>query len=296
MFDLSVPIDKDRLARALERRLRYVHRMLSTGRYTGGEVFDLPEALGRSAALAQSVDIKPALRTPTSAIDLRCTPQPGPLIKPGDPLRLDRNQCSRIRPGEPMQRLAPWDNGMELVRTYYGLGWIADGSKHSRWKGSAHNLWPSPTELTRAAVYERAFSLLGRPYGWGGTDGGLDCSLFIMEVFRELGILLPRHSSLQAQAPPLIFDVPAETPPSARLSLIEAAHRRGVTLLHLPGHIMLYLGTDAQGEAMAIHAFAEYKKPCPRAAHHTHTRVQVQRVEVSTLHLGERTTDGSLLS
>ena len=48
-----------------------------------------------------------------------------------------------------------------------------------------------------ASLLERAMSLLGTPYRWGGTspDGGFDCSGLVNYVFRTaLGIELPRVS------------------------------------------------------------------------------------------------------
>ncbi|NHN33179.1 C40 family peptidase [Paenibacillus agricola] len=43
-------------------------------------------------------------------------------------------------------------------------------------------------------------NLLGTPYQWGGTskDTGFDCSGFILNVFNQFGIELPRTSKYQA--------------------------------------------------------------------------------------------------
>lgn len=49
-------------------------------------------------------------------------------------------------------------------------------------------------------VLQRAFSLLGTPYRWGGTspDKGFDCSGLVGYVFRTIGIDLPRVSRAMA--------------------------------------------------------------------------------------------------
>ncbi len=149
---------------------------------------------------------------------------------------------------------------------------------------------PTTRPLTRRAVLERAFAFLGTPYGWGGRDGGRDCSAFLLEVFDAFGIELPRHSARQAVAGSYTIEVPEQVGERDRLQLIEAAARRGVVLLHFPGHIMMYLGKSREGTPMAIHSFAEYVEPCPGETRPDGTPAEtlrtVNRVTVSDLTLG----------
>ncbi|MDC0717394.1 NlpC/P60 family protein [Nannocystis bainbridge] len=153
--------------------------------------------------------------------------------------------------------------------------------------------------LTRRAVLTEAFSFLHRPYGWGDYAGGRDCSRFLMDMFGGLGLVLPRHTSDQALAG-VAEDLAPDLPEPERLRRIDAAHRRGVVLLHFPGHIMLYLGRDDAGVPMAIHSFAEYLVPCPgrpdgAPAGERETLLKVDGVHVSDLELGRGTSRGAFV-
>ncbi|MCB9549625.1 MAG: C40 family peptidase [Myxococcales bacterium] len=147
--------------------------------------------------------------------------------------------------------------------------------------------------LTRRALLEEAFSRLDQPYGWGGVGGGRDCSDYLMDVFGSFGVELPRHSASQAAAGSFSLDLTTIKDEGERLRLIESAAQRGVVLLHFPGHIMLYLGKNADGRPMAIHAFAEYLEPCdrpdPARPETPETLLTVDRIQVSDLELGRGT-------
>lgn len=61
----------------------------------------------------------------------------------------------------------------------------------------------SPSTSARVkTVLQRAFSLLGTPYQWGGTtpEAGFDCSGLVGYVFRTIGIDLPRVSRAMANS------------------------------------------------------------------------------------------------
>lgn len=144
--------------------------------------------------------------------------------------------------------------------------------------------------LTRRAVLEEAFAMLDAPYGWGDQAGGRDCSRYLLDVFGTFGLTMPRHSARQALAGTFSIDVRGVTSERERLLLVDAAAKKGIVLLHFPGHIMLYLGRTERGVPMVIHSFAEYVTPCagengpdgkPLETLHT-----VGRVTVSNLELG----------
>ena len=66
---------------------------------------------------------------------------------------------------------------------------------------------PTSPSLVKT-VLQRAFSLLGTPYRWGGSspESGFDCSGLVGYVFRTIGIDLPRVSRAMAQEGTAITD------------------------------------------------------------------------------------------
>lgn len=102
--------------------------------------------------------------------------------------------------------------------------------------------------LTRHSVVKSALTLLGDRYGWGSSMGRRDCSSYIMDVYRTLGIQLPRNSRAQKESLPL--RIAGHPDPTHR------AYAGDV--LYLPGHVMLYLGTYQETE-YAVHAFVGYR-------------------------------------
>lgn len=200
----------------------------------------------------------------------------------------------RVRPIVPTevagQTLTP-DTPVPLAEP--GVGLVATSTSFERWALAGAATEPVAGPLTRRAVLAEAFRHLDEPYGWGGQEAGRDCSRFVMDIFARFGIELPRFSGHQALAGSYGIDVAEVDSEQEKLLLIDAAARRGVVLLHFPGHIMLYLGRDHEGRPMAIHSFAEYLEPCaepPRdPSRAPETLREVDRVTVSDLELGRGT-------
>jgi cell wall-associated NlpC family hydrolase len=108
-----------------------------------------------------------------------------------------------------------------------------------------------PLPATRAAVLRQAFAFLGERYGWGHDFFARDCSGFVGDVYRSLGLLLPRNTRDQAVSPAL-----ATTPIPAGMPL---ADREAAVRTLLPGdlvftgrHVMMVVGHDGLG-AWVIH-------------------------------------------
>ncbi len=145
--------------------------------------------------------------------------------------------------------------------------------------------------LTRRAIITEALSFLGTPYGFGGLDGGIDCSRLLLDLFASFGLDFPRFSGWQAKAGSFSYDV-SDVDEKAKQEIIDQADKTGVVILQLPGHIMLYLGRDAEGKAMAVHALSYYLNPCEGGLDST---MVVGKVQLGGLDLGRGTRKTALI-
>ena len=95
--------------------------------------------------------------------------------------------------------------------------------------------------LTRANLIRQAFKFLGERYGWGHLYNGRDCSGFVSDVYRSMGVQLPRNTGDQAKSPALkhrLFD--ANDSHEARMRAL--AEAKTGDLIYIPGHVMMFLG------------------------------------------------------
>ncbi|MDY0269764.1 SH3 domain-containing protein [Trichloromonas sp.] len=107
-----------------------------------------------------------------------------------------------------------------------------------------------PLTFTFGQVADLAGRMMGQPYGWGDGYAGRDCSGTLRDLFTPFGLWLPRNSFRQAvvgRVVPL-----ADLPPREREARLLAEGVPFATLVHLPGHILLYLG-ETQGRAALLH-------------------------------------------
>lgn len=294
--ELSVDPSVEDVLRELGERLDWLRAKVDAGDYVDADGAPIAAELRAALAPRATIALAPRRHRLPGDVQVRCAPFAEPLYTPTLDLRFDRNNCSMLRAGEPVLVVAA-DAGMLFVRGTYTAGWIPADTELGP-QVPAEQLARRAAErpaLTRRAVLTRAFELLGTPYGWGGEGGGRDCSRFLMDVFEPFGVELPRFSASQSLAGSFAIDVSQLGSESERLLMMDAAARRGLVLLHFPNHIMLYLGRDAQGRAMAIHSFAEYLAPCQTpdpgepGEGTTETLFEVDRVTVSDLELGRGT-------
>ena len=100
-------------------------------------------------------------------------------------------------------------------------------------------------------IITQAFKFLGERYGWGHRFNGRDCSGFVSEVYRSMGILLPRNSITQNSSTfgqNIRFS--EETSMEERLEAV--ANLDVGDLIYIPGHVMMYIGS-AGGKPYIIH-------------------------------------------
>lgn len=150
----------------------------------------------------------------------------------------------------------------------------------------AHGISDGFLPYTRRNVLVQAFKLLDAPYSWGGSNSGFDCSTFVYDAFAVFGIRLPRNSTWQSEVGRRLAHFEDRDGAAERLDTV---HRwqPGVTLLRLPGHIMLYLGEES-GKPYAIHAVWGVKDRDGNI-------MNIDKVAVTDLDLGRGAKGGSLL-
>ena len=105
--------------------------------------------------------------------------------------------------------------------------------------------------LTKHNIIRQAFKFLGERYGWGHTYEGRDCSGFVAEVYRSMGVQMPRNTSDQGVSPAFAKRVFQESDDSAERSRIARASGVG-DLVYIPGHVMLVIGS-INGDPWVIH-------------------------------------------
>jgi cell wall-associated NlpC family hydrolase len=105
--------------------------------------------------------------------------------------------------------------------------------------------------LTQANIVRQTFKFLGERYGWGHAYGTRDCSGFVSDVYRSMGVDMPRNTRDQSVSAGLdhrLFGARDD-----RTARIAAAHALQVgDLVYIPGHVMMAIGS-IDGEPYVIH-------------------------------------------
>ena len=96
-------------------------------------------------------------------------------------------------------------------------------------------------------VYTQAFKLLGIDYSWGDKDKyGRDCSSTMNAIYRCFGFVMPRNTTNQNAIPTFGSKVSGVTNSSIQ-------NYKPGTMIFSSGHVMLYIGENASGEAYILH-------------------------------------------
>ncbi|HEY5970795.1 MAG TPA: SH3 domain-containing protein [Pseudoxanthomonas sp.] len=105
--------------------------------------------------------------------------------------------------------------------------------------------------LTQANIIRQAFKFLGERYGWGHSYNGRDCSGFVAEVYRSMGVELPRNTRDQSISPALDHVTFGEDdgtgPRRAEVDALQVGD-----LVYIPGHVMMMIGR-IDGAPYVIH-------------------------------------------
>jgi len=105
--------------------------------------------------------------------------------------------------------------------------------------------------LTEANIIRQAFKFLGERYGWGHDYDGRDCSGFVSDVYRSMGVEMPRNTSKQAISPGFTHQVFGDK--DSHDARLKAAMALNVgDLVYIPGHVMMVIG-KLDGEPYVIH-------------------------------------------
>lgn len=104
----------------------------------------------------------------------------------------------------------------------------------------------SPLAASQANLIKQSFKFQGERYGWGHDFNGRDCSGFVSEVYRSMGILLPRNTGDQQRS--TAFERTAFDPGLNRQKRIEMLKKLHIgDLVYIPGHVMMVIGSDDRG-------------------------------------------------
>lgn len=105
----------------------------------------------------------------------------------------------------------------------------------------------------KRAMLEQSFEYVGTPYVWGGNSlsGGIDCSGFVKELYKQIGVDLPRTAREQARVGKPIERL-EELQPGDRLYFWDS--KKGYI-----GHTGLFLGFYKDGGAYFIHSSSNNK-------------------------------------
>ena len=115
---------------------------------------------------------------------------------------------------------------------------------------NADEVAPHPLPLTPENMATLGNRIMGQHYGWGGMYGLRDCSATTHDLLAPFGVWLPRNSKAQARVGVVnhLNDLTAEQKEAS----IKNFGTPFLSLVGLPGHITMYVGTH-NGRVALLH-------------------------------------------
>jgi len=129
-------------------------------------------------------------------------------------------------------------------KTYSVYIAVPDSNQHAKIKIAQldnHDATVWPLSSTPHHIAKIMNVMMGVKYGWGGVTDDSDCSLTTMNLFSTFGLWLPRNSTLQADTKSVISLQHLSAREKEKLIIAKGIPL--LTLLHMPGHIVVYLGS-----------------------------------------------------
>lgn len=106
-------------------------------------------------------------------------------------------------------------------------------------------------DYTLENVFRQGFKMLGIPYSWGDKYiEGRDCSSTQAAIYATFGFKMPRNTSNQNQVPG--YSKVTTGPNALTIPKLINEYRPG-TLIFTPGHVLMYIGEDADGVSYVFH-------------------------------------------
>jgi cell wall-associated NlpC family hydrolase len=105
-------------------------------------------------------------------------------------------------------------------------------------------------DFTIENIKKLSSELIGERYGWGGLLDNRDCSLMIKDFYTPFGIFLQRNSGMQKNDGKSLDISTLDNEKKKEFIIKNAIPFQ--TLIYLPGHIMIYVGTK-DGEPLVFH-------------------------------------------
>lgn len=133
-------------------------------------------------------------------------------------------------------------------------------------------------------IIKAAFENYGMPYGWGGLKNSVDCSSLVNNVYRTVGVILPRNADEQVQTAGKHINLEV-LDRNTRLDNIKSLKPGAV--LYMDGHIVMYLGTS-NNIPFVLHSLGSY--------YIKGVRQRIMRVVVSDLSLNRSNGQDFLMS